>query len=101
MHFFERKEKFLLDLNTKILQELMDNLQLHRPIKFTEDYYPTYDTLTDLRDVIHPKPSRRRAEDPFIAKPYHQTFAERFPFAPNLSILDLLFNMGPESLEYL
>ena len=37
MHFFERKEKFLLDLNTKILQELMDNLQLHRPIKFTED----------------------------------------------------------------
>ena len=101
MHFFERKEKFLLDLNTKILQELMDNLQLHRPIKFTEDYYPTYDTLTDLRDVIHPKPSRRRTEDPFIAKPYHQTFAERFPFAPNLSILDLLFNMGPESEECL
>ena len=101
MHFFERKEKFLLDLNTKILQELMDNLQLHRPIKFTEDYYPTYDTLTDLRDVIHPKPSRRRIEDPFIAKPYHQTFAERFPFAPNLSILDLLFNMGPESHGYL
>ena len=64
MHFFERKEKFLLDLNTKILKELMDNLQLQRPIKLTEDYYPTYDTLTDLRDVIHPKPSRRRVEDP-------------------------------------
>ena len=101
MHFFERNEKFLLDLNTKILKELMDNLQLQRPIKLTEDYYPTYDTLTDLRDVIHPKPSRRRIEDPFIAKPYHQTFAERFPFAPNLSILDLLFNMGPESHGYL
>ena len=41
MHFFERKEKFLLDLNTKILKELMDNLQLQRPIKLTKDYYPT------------------------------------------------------------
>lgn len=38
MHFFERKEKFLLDLNTKILKELMDNLQLQRPIKLTKDY---------------------------------------------------------------
>lgn len=99
--FFERKEKFLLDLNTKILKELMDNMQLQRPVKFSEDYHPLYENLTDLRDVIHPKPSRRRLEDTFIAKPYHQTFAERFPFAPNLSILDLLFNTGPESQSYL
>lgn len=101
IRFFERKEKFLLDFNTKILKELMDNLQLQHPVKLTEDYYPVYDTHTDLRDVIHPKPSRRRMEDTFIAKPYHQTFAERFPFAPNLSILDLLFNTGPESQNYL
>ena len=101
IRFFERKEKFLLDFNTKILKELMDNLQLQHPVKLTEDYYPVYDTHTDLRDVIHPKPSHRRMEDTFIAKPYHQTFAERFPFAPNLSILDLLFNTGPESQNYL
>ena len=69
IRFFERKEKFLLDFNTKILKELMDNLQLQHPVKLTEDYYPVYDTHTDLRDVIHPKPSRRRMEDTFIAKP--------------------------------
>ena len=99
--FFERKEKYLIDLNTKILQEVMDNICLRRSLKFTEDYYPVPENLEDLRDVIHPKPSRRRAERPFIPKPYHQTFAERFPFTPNLSILDLLFNAGPEVMTYL
>ncbi len=84
--FFERKEKYLLDLNTKILRELMENIGLNRPLTFTEDYYPITANHDDLRDVIHPKPSRRRAERPFTPKPYHQTFAERFPFTPNLSI---------------
>ncbi|WP_292268167.1 WbqC family protein [Butyricimonas sp.] len=99
--FFERKEKYLLDLNTKILRELMENIGLNRPLTFTEDYYPIPANHDDLRDVIHPKPSRRRTERPFTPKPYHQTFAERFPFTPNLSIIDLLFNMGPETGGYL
>ena len=99
--FFERKEKYLLDLNTKILRELMENIGLNRPLTFTEDYYPITVNHDDLRDVIHPKPARRRAERPFTPKPYHQTFAERFPFTPNLSIIDLLFNMGPETGGYL
>lgn len=99
--FFERKEKYLLDLNTKILRELMENIGLNRPLAFTEDYYPIPANHDDLRDVIHPKPSRRRTERPFTPKPYHQTFAERFPFTPNLSIIDLLFNMGPETGGYL
>lgn len=100
-HFFERKEKFLLDINTKILKEIMDNIQIQRPVKLTEDYYAAPENCIDLRDIIHPKPARRRTDEPFAPKPYHQTFAERFPFAPNLSILDLLFNMGPEAKSYL
>ncbi|MDY4043275.1 MAG: WbqC family protein [Marinifilaceae bacterium] len=99
--FFERKEKYLLDLNTRILHELMDILQLRRPVRLTGDYLPLHEGVQDLRNVIHPKPSRRRAEDTFAAKPYHQTFAERYPFAPNLSVLDLLFNTGPDALAYL
>ena len=38
-------------------------------------------------------------EDPdFFPQPYYQVFQERLGFLPNLSIIDLLFNMGPESL---
>lgn len=34
-------------------------------------------------------------------KPYHQVFGYKHGFISNLSILDLLFNLGPESLNYL
>jgi hypothetical protein len=34
-------------------------------------------------------------------KPYHQVFGERFPFQGNLSILDVLFNLGPDTKAYL
>ena len=51
----------------------------------------------DFREMIHPK--RDYLTDPtFSAEPYYQVFKERFGFLPNLSIADLLFNMGPESL---
>jgi hypothetical protein len=41
------------------------------------------------------------AEDRRRATPYYQMFASRHDFIPNLSIVDLLFNMGPESVYYL
>jgi len=36
-----------------------------------------------------------------LEKPYYQTFYDKLPFTPNLSILDLLFNKGLGTLEYL
>ena len=33
--------------------------------------------------------------------PYNQVFMSKFKFIPNLSILDLIFNMGPKSINYL
>jgi len=51
----------------------------------------------DFRELIHPK--RAYTSDPtFSPAPYWQVFADRFGFRPNLSIVDLLFNMGPESI---
>jgi len=50
--------------------------------------------ILDLREVIHPK-----KENKFVnCDPYYQVFEQRFGFQPNLSIIDLLFNMGNESI---
>jgi hypothetical protein len=52
----------------------------------------------DFREIIHPKRDFQMADPNFTAEPYYQVFKENFGFLPNLSIADLLFNMGPESL---
>jgi len=46
----------------------------------------------DFRELIHPKRSA-----PFQTPPYYQVFADKLGFIPDLSIIDLLFNMGNES----
>lgn len=102
MVFFEKKETFLFDLNLAILQTLLNLLNLSTTVRLTEDYiregHPQY---TDLRNAIHPKPSRRQAGFEFTPRPYRQTFSDRFSFMPNLSILDLLFCCGPEAAKWL
>ena len=47
---------------------------------------------------IHPKRLPQEADLDFVPKAYYQVFDARLGFLPNLSIVDLLFNMGPESL---
>lgn len=102
MPFFEKKELFLLDLNQKILHTLLDLLKLKRPIQLTHDYIlENQSSFIDLRDTIHPKANRRKPGIEFPVHPYHQTFSDRFPFHPDLSILDLLFCCGPDAKSYL
>lgn len=99
MPFFEKRETYLLDLNNTILETVLKFLKIKRPVRMTEDYIPegTAD-YTDLRDAFHPKPARRKNGIDFPIHPYRQTFSDRFPFTPDLSILDLLFCCGTESL---
>lgn len=100
--FFEKREKFLLDLNSKILCTLLDLLKIKKEILYTSDYiHAGTNEYTDLRTAIHPKASRRSPGGDFPIQPYRQTFSDRFPFAPDLSILDLLFCCGPDAKEKL
>lgn len=81
---FERQWTFLLDLDlatTSLMTALLDIPQ-GTPLQGT----PPEST-----------PPRRPAAD----RPYHQVFLQKFGFMPNLSILDLLFNEGPEAVLYL
>ena len=98
MPFFEKKETYLLDLNNARLETVLGFLKIKRPVQMTEDYIPEgTSAYTDLRNAFHPKPTRRKNETDFPIQPYRQTFSDRFPFTPDLSILDPLFCCGPES----
>ena len=61
----------------------------------------TSPALLDLREVIHPKRPNTILADMGLGRPYWQVFRERFGFTPGLSVLDLLFNEGPDSILWL
>ena len=56
-------------------------------------------SLIDFRNTISPKNALPDAD--FSPRDYYQVFAQKHGFLPNLSILDLLFNMGNEAIFYL
>ena len=75
-----------------MLQKADLNILEYRPV--VEDRI----VPNDFRERIHPKKDYKEEDPDFIVRPYYQVFQERLGFLPNLSIVDLLFNMGPESL---
>ena len=94
--FFSKKYTFLIDYNQEILQCILQLLHIQCDIQFTQDFVKPNDKYDDFRYTISPKVASS-AEFPS----YTQVFEDKFPFIPNLSILDLLCNEGPESKEYL
>ena len=92
--FYEKKWTFLWDFNLEIQSKIVELLDIQPKIQLTTEYKIHLENeVLDLRNSIHPK-----KEDTFISKPYYQVFDQRFCFQPNLSIIDLLFNMGNESI---
>lgn len=96
----DSKPERLLDLNTRLLEFFLDKIGIKAEIRMTENYSQNTD-CEDLREVIHPKRSDNILEKLELNKPYFQVFAEKHGFIPNLSIMDLLFNEGPDSIIYL
>jgi len=86
-----RNRKFLLDLNDELLYECLNILNIKKPILHTNSFKNTSGMDMDFRYRISPK-----IISTYTYKPYIQVFNSN-GFAEGLSILDLLFNMGPES----
>jgi len=63
---------------------------------FTKTFKKKYNTDIDLRDM-----AEKNFDDKFIVKEYIQVFSQNHGFKNNLSILDLVFNQGPNSISYL
>ena len=94
---YRRRFTFLVDFNDALQELVCSWLGLFPRIVRTRQYVDDLPPATlDLRDAIRPK--RPAGADPtFCPAPYWQVFAGRHGFLPNLSIVDLLFNMGLEA----
>ncbi len=99
--FYEKKYTYLLDYNLDLLTLICDLIDIDPNWQLTTEYLETPSKdKDDFRELIHPK--IEESIDPnFISLPYYQVFRHKYKFCSNLSIIDLLFNMGPESLVLL
>ena len=93
---FEKKHKFLLDLNFEVLDTLQELLQEEWNISKTKEYEMSPAGVLDLRKEISPK-----IETKIIIPEYTQVFSDKYGFISNLSILDVLFMEGPNAEGYL
>ena len=89
--YFLKEEEYLIDFNNNLQKEILALLKIKFTITYNSIYKRTGD-FTDLRDNNSIKINTIR---------YDQVFMEKHKFINNLSIIDLLFNMGPESLDYI
>lgn len=95
--FYLRTFEFLIDFNHALTETVLRCIEQEVTLKYSSDYIdrPT----TDLRNAFNAKdPSDFSGKIPHYMQVFH---GERKLFLPNLSIIDLLFNEGPNSFELL
>tara|TARA_E500000178_G_scaffold343571_1_gene390556 strand:+ start:1713 stop:2330 length:618 start_codon:yes stop_codon:yes gene_type:complete len=90
---FNENEK-LLDYNLLILEELLEIIDIEIKIRKSSKYIEKQKTDIDLRNYF------KKTNDLKVNE-YSQVYEYKFKFQHNLSILDLLFNEGPETFNYL
>ena len=94
---YQKKHKYLFDLNNDFLKLISEFISIEFTINLTSKFVNNPTNILDLRNIISPKKLSQKID--FIK--YSQVFANKFGFTPNLSIIDLLFNIGPEAIDYL
>ncbi len=95
-----KQHSTLFNLNLAIVHTCLKLLKLPTSINFTQSYQKLYPEANDYRTILIKK------KPPFLthhypSKPYLQAFSNRHSFIEDLSILDLLFNVGFEAIYYL
>ena len=96
--FFTERWEFLYDFNEAIRTKVCELIDIQPRVSDTEAFDAS-PAIPDFRQAINPK--HPEPDPDFTPKPYYQVYQQKHGFLPNLSILDLLFNMGPESIFFL
>jgi hypothetical protein len=95
--FYEKHFTFLYDFNAELLQLLFDQIGAKMLVKFSDSYLEKSPDIKDFRNYF----SLKENADNAVFKKYTQVFSIKFGFIPNLSVIDLIFNLGPETLDFL
>jgi hypothetical protein len=93
---FQKSYTNLFDFNYECFKEVLALIGVDIKVECTTKYHAQYENVYDKRYLVEAKKT-----EPVSQKSYHQVFEDKFGFIENLSILDLIFNLGPESLSYL
>ena len=88
---YHKKEKYLLDFNIKAHHLILEFLQIEKSMNLSAKYNSKTE-LEDLRQYLFNTNQKIQ---------YDQVFSTKNSFINNLSIIDLIFNLGPESTNYL
>jgi len=94
--FYQQRFDNLFEYNQELLTMILKFLKMPVPLQYTDEYHRDHPQLIDYRNAIHPKKDAAIEQ-----KSYFQVFEERKGFLKDLSIVDLLFNQGPQSINYL
>ena len=99
--FFNCRHRYLYEFNIQILRTVCNMAKIPFHVRESQEYLKSGEEFIDMRNSIHPKSSRQSSGIRFEPPYYMQVFSEKWGFKPDLSILDLLFNTGPEAKRLL
>jgi|WetSurMetagenome_2_1015567.scaffolds.fasta_scaffold338245_1 hypothetical protein len=95
--YYFNPQEYLFVLNIDLIKLCIKLCGLKTKINVTGKFVKEYPQAKDLRYTLSPK-NKKQA---FVFPRYPQVFEPVLGFKPNLSIIDLLFNRGPDSVDYL
>ncbi len=95
--FYTQPYQSLYIFNTQLLKQIAEFIGCSKEIYFTKNFNKEVDEVLDLRNHFNPK----KENSTFVCQKYFQVFDEKHGFRPNLSIIDLLFSEGPNTLSFL
>lgn len=101
-HILQTKYNLLWDLSFNLLNECLRALKLEREVFLASEAPATLlAEANDLVDKFDAKTGSTESALLYQPRPYMQVFSDRFGFVPNLSVIDLVFNVGPGAGELL